>query len=224
MKRGTLAVMLMAPVAWCQTETLHYTINWPSGLSLGEAVMKAERSGDGWSYEMTMEATIPGFPVKGVFRSVVAKGSCSVSFEKDSLHGKRRAREKSSFDREKRVVVRETIGGGKSEIEADSCARDALAFLYFLRNELAAGRVPVPQRIFFGAPYQIRLQHLGAAQMTVGESRIEVDRFSAMLKGPASEMSFEMAFTRDEERVPVQIRLSVALGHFVMELVPRPEQ
>ena len=57
-------------------------------------------------------------------------------------------------------------------------ARDGLTFFYFLRQQLAAGRIPPPDDINFGAQYQISVTYLEAVDITVGGERRKADKNS----------------------------------------------
>ena len=47
-----------------KSETLHFSVNWPSGLSLGEAELTSVYSPSGaWSFSMKVDAALPGFLV-----------------------------------------------------------------------------------------------------------------------------------------------------------------
>jgi hypothetical protein len=225
-----LLLTFMLSAAGAQTvpafdgEKLIYNVNWPSGLSLGEAYMNASRtSGQDaapvWQFEFQIDAAIPGFAVTDHYRSVASADLCSVEFEKNLAHGKRKAREKTVFNQQTGMATRQTIGGGKSEISAGMCGRDALAFLYYVRRELAQGRLPAPQRVLSGAAYQISMQYGGTQMVRTGDSRVEADRLSIAGKGPASAFSFEALFARDATRTPVLIKVPLAMGMFSMELV-----
>jgi hypothetical protein len=204
-------------------ETLRYTVNWPSGLSLGEGTLQTRRVQDpagAKQYTLVLDAAIPGITIRDEYTSRATAALCSLEFEKKSVHGPRKASEKSTFDSERRVLVRVTAGGGgKSEIPIAACAKDALTFLQFLRRELAQGRLPGSQTIYFGAAYQIRLTYAGAQSIVLGSERFESDRLTAAVKGPASESSFEIWFARDPARTPLVIKAPFALGTFSMELV-----
>jgi hypothetical protein len=201
-------------------ETLRYQINWPSGLSLGEGQLHAKRDGDRWNLEMSLEAAIPAFAVIDRFKSLTGPNFCSLEFEKDSVHGARKSKEKTVFDSSRSMAVRTTSnGGGASEFPIAPCTRDALAFLFFVRDELAKGRVPAQQTIFFGGPYQIRLQYKGTQTAKISDVPTEVDKIIVTLKGTASENSFEMYFARDTVRTPVMVRVPFAMGTFSMELL-----
>ena len=210
-------------------ETLTYTVNWPSGLSLGEAQLLAtkqapqEGSPERWELRFTLDAAIPGFSVADRLRSVATSELCSVEFERDTTHGKRSGKELTTFDPSAATATRQTVvpaGGGKSELSPPPCAKDAVTFLYFVRRELAQGRLPQSQTIFFGGPYQIHLEFGGRQRLRVGEEQVEADRISASMKGPASSISFEIFFAQDRTRRPVLVRVPLPLGAFTMELNP----
>jgi len=214
------ALQAVPPADAPAEETLNYTVNWPSGLSLGEAVLRARRAGDRWELEFTLEAAVPGFSVNDSHRSVAGEEFCSVELEKRFRRGNRQGHERTSFDSARGVAVRQTLGGGgQSEIPAPACARDALAFLYYLRRELRQGRLPPPQEIFFGARYQVGFQYLGVQTVRVNDVATEAERLQVALKGPASQHSFDLFFARDAARTPVMVRVSLPTGVFSMELV-----
>jgi hypothetical protein len=202
-------------------ENLRYNVNWPSGLSLGEGSMRTRRLEDGSrEYSLVLDAAIPGVPIRDEYTARATQAMCSVEFEKKSVHGPRKASEKSAFDAGRNVMVRTTsAGGGKSEVPIAPCAKDALTFLHFLRREIGRGNLPSPQTTYFGAAYQIRVTYMGAQQVTVDGARVEADRIAAAVKGPASENSFEIFLGRDQARTPVLIKVPFALGTFSMELV-----
>jgi hypothetical protein len=79
--------------------------------------------------------------------------------------------------------------------------------------------VPAAQTIYFGAAYQIRLTYAGMQQIVVGSERLDADRMTASVKGPASETNFEMWFARDATRTPLMIKVPFSMGTFSMELV-----
>ncbi len=230
---GFLAAgMLLAAIATAGAgsapveETLRYNINWPSGLPLGETEISArslkpdETSGRRWEFTLKLEAAIPGFAVAELHRSVATAELCSVLLEKQSERGKRKAKERTSFDLANQTAVRETLGGGgKSEFAVPACARDALAFLYFVRRELGQGRIPPTQTVYFGSAYEVRLEYGGRQPVVASESRFEADRLLVSIKGPASQTMFEAFFAVDPPRTPVLVRVPFAPGSFTMELV-----
>lgn len=200
-------------------ESLRYSVNWPSGLSLGEALMQSSRSEDRWNFAFSLDASVPGLSMKDGYQSVAAGDFCSAELSKHFLHGKRQGDEKTTFDARGGTATRLTLGGGKSQIAIPACPRDALAFLYYLRHELSAGRLPGPQTVYFGAPYQVRLAFGGRQMVRVNDEPAEADRVTASVEGPASQLTIELYFSRDADRTPVLVRLPLPAGSFSMELV-----
>ncbi|MCS7315270.1 MAG: DUF3108 domain-containing protein [Bryobacterales bacterium] len=221
--RWSLLVALAAGASACcatDEETLNYTVNWPSGLSLGEASLRARSAGERWELEFEIDAAVPGYAVQDRYRSIARPDLCALELEKRFVHGRKRGHERTSFDAERGVALRETLGGGgKTEMAAPGCPRDALAYLYYVRRELAQGRLPRSQEVFFGARYQVNLEYRGFHTVTVNEQRMQADCYEAMVKGPASQHSFQIYFARDPARTPLLVRLSLPLGIFSMELV-----
>lgn len=208
-------------------ETLHYEVNWPSGLSVGEATMSAvhnkevEGAPPRWRFEFRLKAAVPGVTIEDEFVSRTTDQLCSLEFEKNFEHGKRKAKEKITFDQSSGKAERETLeGGGSSEIPIGDCAKDALAFLYHLRDELSRGRIPAAETVLFGAPYKVSLELIGNEKVVVGEKLVEADRLLAQLKGPASEVSFVLVVGKGTARRPLQIHVPLELGNFTMQLVP----
>ena len=205
-------------------EQLHYSVNWPSGLSLGEGQLHTSRTkaGDGpdrMSLEFTLDAAVPGFQVQDRYKSEATLGFCSISLDRKSVHGKKKADEKTTFDPDHGTAVRETAGGGKSELKTGTCGKDALAYLYFLRLELSQGRLPPSQPVFFGSAYQLRVEFAGTQTIKLGETSVEADRLKASLKGASSDIDFEVFFLKDAARTPALVRVPLSLGTFSMELV-----
>lgn len=201
-------------------ETLDYAVNWPSGLSLGEARLQARRAGDRFQFEFTLEAALPGSAVRDRYQAIAGPDWCSLELEKQFVHGQRKGHERTAFDPARRLATRETLGGGgKSELTVPACPKDALTFLFYLRRELGLGRLPPPQTVYFGAAYQLRLDYLGAETLRLGQERVETDRLAATIKGPAAEVRVEVFFARDAARTLVLARAPFPLGVFSMELV-----
>jgi hypothetical protein len=209
-------------------EHLRYSINWPSGLSLGEGDLSASRSVAAHDaparldLAFNLDAGIPGFSVTDRYHSAASPDFCSVEFQKKLAHGKKTADETTRFDNEAQTATRETEGGGKSDMKMSSCGKDALTYLYFVRHELSQGRLPPTQTVFFGAPYQVHLEFGGTMNIKLSEKSIEADKILASLKGPSSDINFEVYFLKDQARTPVLVKVPLALGTFSMELVREP--
>jgi hypothetical protein len=204
-------------------ESLDYSIKWPTGLSLGEAHLRAAKDGDRWEFEFSLDAEVPGFAFSDRYRSLANAELCSLEFDKDARHGKRAAKEKTVFDYHEgsatRTNMAEGAGGGHADIEINNCAYDGLAYVFYARRELAQGRVPQQETVLFGAPYSVRLEYTGAQEVTINEKRRQTDRVLLHLKGPAADSTVEIFFDRDPARTPLIIKAPLALGTFSMELV-----
>ncbi len=205
------------------SEVLNYTINWPTGLSLGEARLRTTRrtTADGPRVETDfhLDASVPGFPVLEDHRSVADGEFCSIDFTKQYTHGKHKADETLSFDQSARKATRETKGGGKGELNTPPCAKDVLSYIGYIRRELGAGRLPPRQSVYYGAAYDLKVEFTGTVPVKVGEASMEADKIVVSLKGPASNISFEIYFSKDAARAPVLVRIPVTLATFSLELV-----
>ncbi len=146
---------------------------------------------------------------------------CSVKLDKTVRRGSRKSEETDTFHQDTHSVTRETHveGGGKSDVDVSDCARDALTFLEFVRNELAQGRLAPQQSVVLGGVYDVRVDAMGVQTLTLGGKQVEVDRVQATIKGPADSFTVEIFFTRDPARTPVRISIPLALGKFTAELI-----
>jgi hypothetical protein len=201
-----------------KSETLRYNVNWPSGLSLGEGQLTSGFEDGKWSFAFLMEAAVPGFVLREGAKAKASAEYCSLELEKNGARGKRKVDETTTFDQKGLTAVRKTGKGGKSDLTIPACAKDALTFLYFLRRELAAGRLPQVQDVYYGAAYRVRVQYTGVQTIRIGGEPVEADVLAAAIKGPASESKAEMFFARDAARTPLLIRSPLALGTFSLEL------
>jgi len=215
-------VALPAPAStaapFSRGEVLNYSVNWPSGLSLGEAQLRVGSAEPGWDFEFTLNASLPGFEVKDHYRSEAGANFCSSRLEKDFVHGTRKTKETVSYDQQKHQAERKTDAGGKSEVAISDCVKDGMTFLYYLRRELASGRLPPAQVINFGAPYEISVAYGDARDVETDGVKQKADRILVSLRGPASSHSFEILFARDKARTPLEVRVPFSLGTFALEL------
>jgi hypothetical protein len=200
-----------------KSETLRFSVNWPSGLSLGEGELSSVLADKRWTFAFKADAAVPGFAVREAAQSKASDALCSVEFTKQSTRGKRVSEEKTTFDSSAMTATRETIKGGKSEIKTSGCARDALTFLQFLRRELAAGRLPAVQPVYYGGGYITRAKYIGTQRIRSGAEMVEADKLELTIKAAASEIPVEIFFARDEARTPMVANIPVALGKFSVE-------
>ncbi len=212
-----------APGVHTGPEQLHYTIDWPSGLSLGEVNMTSspiagENGSATQKFGFTIDAGVPGYSVRDRYSSQASADFCSVEFDKTGSHGSKKIDEKTMFDARMGTATRQTKNGGKTQMNTAACPRDVLTFLYFLRHELADGRMPPPTTLYFGAPYEIRLEFAGTEMLRIGANNIEADRIKGTVKGPASSATFDAYFTKDAARTPVLVKVPLTLGTLSMKL------
>jgi hypothetical protein len=216
-----------APVAQTPTgfpftdEDLNYSLNWPTGISLGEAHLHARHSGANWKFELTLDAGIPGFAVRDSYHSETVPDFCSTLFERTTSHGSRTAKERETIDRDRAIATRQTLSadGGKSEVPVPACLRDALAYLFYARTEMGQGRVPAAQDILFGSLDRIQVQYVGAPIVTVNQKQVQSDQVTCTFKGRAGDYSFDVYFARDAARTPLLVTAPFAMGRFSMELI-----
>ncbi len=200
------------PVA---NESLNYTVVWPSGLSLGEANLSAAHSGNQWTFDLKLSASVPGFTVNDTYHSVADSNLCAAEFDRTTSHGSRKAAETTTIANG--TAIRQTAnGGGKTEISVGDCTHDALTFLFFARRELSQGKVPPAQKIIFGNGYQIALQYTGLQTIKLGDASVQADRVVCSV---GTNYTFEVYFAKDAARTPLLVRVPFALGAFSMELV-----
>ncbi len=218
MKRLLLLAAIPLTLPLPGAEATRYSINWPSGLSLGEAVLEVQTSNGETKHSFVLEASIPGFAVADRFAARATPDRCSIELDKQFAHGKRRGQETTQFRSAEGVAERRTKDGGTSSLPIPPCARDALTYLDWLRAELQQGRLPGPQTIYFGAPYRITLKFAGTQPVTYSGATVVADRLEAVVQGPASENRFQLFFSRDAARKLLMARVPFALGSFTMEI------
>ena len=205
-------------------ERLRYEVAWPSGLALGEAEFHAQEAADGWDFELTLKAGLPTIEIDDSYHSSTDAGLCSREFSKHTRRGKKTANERLRFDRGAKRVERTTITpdgpGGTSFIETPPCAKDALAFLYFLRQSLAMGRIPPPDDLYFGAGYLVTLTFAETLRLSTARGSRQADKILVDVTGPDSRNSFEIYFAKDAARTPLLVRAPFDVGTFSLKLLP----
>lgn len=203
-------------------EVLNYSLKWPGGASLGEAHLNAAKSGDGWQFDFSLDASVPGFAVSDHYHSRANADFCSQELEKQTTHGARKTHEKTVFDYHEDKATRTTLveGGGHTDINISHCAHDGLDYVFYARRELAQGHgVPKEQDVLFGAAYSARMEFAGVQDVTVAGKRYQADHINMYLKGPASDYKLEIFFARDSARTPLVIKAPLPVGTLSMELV-----
>ena len=203
-------------------ESLTYSLNWPTGASLGEAHLRATKDDNGWQFDFTLDASIPGFAIVDRYHSRANADMCSLELEKQTTHGKHTTHEKTVFDYHEGSATRTTLteGGGHTDIGISNCAHDGLDYVFYARRELSLGHgVPQRQDVLFGASYSVRMVFAGVQDVTVGGKHRQADHIILYLKGPVADSQLEIFFARDPARTPLIIQAPLPVGKLSMELV-----
>ena len=225
-----LLPLILPTAAWSQqgfpftNESLKYSINYTSGLSLGEANFSATHSSSqhGWEFEASVNAAVPGFSILDNLHASASDELCSTQFSRDLSNGSKKTREKTTFDEKTGKAHRVTTmptDGGETTFTIPSCARDALTYVYYGRRELGQGRVPHTQDVFFGGPYSAKMDYAGAQNIVIKGKSTVTDHLVISVKGPKSDFSFEVFYARDAARTPVEIRIPAPVGTLTAEVV-----
>jgi len=195
-------------------EDLNYSINWPTGASLGEAHLHAKHAGANWNFSLSLDAGVPGFAVKDTYRADMVPDYCSVSFDRSTSHGSHKVEERQTIDRERATATRT-----KGEIPVPACVKDALTYLFYSRREMGQGRVPAAQEILFGELRTIRVDYVGAPMISVNGKQVQSDEVTCTIGIGSSDYMFDVYYARDAARTPLLITAPFALGKFSMELI-----
>lgn len=169
-------------------------------------------------FQFNLDAGAPAFAVSDRFSSDASGSFCSSEFAKSTSHGSKKTNDKETFDSKTGAVTRGS-GAGKAEIDGAPCGKDALTFLYFVRQELSQGRIPPQETVYFGAPYEVRLSSAGTESIKIGGAPVDADRITAAISGPSSSLSVDLLFLKDPARTLALVRVPLELGTFSMELV-----
>jgi hypothetical protein len=78
--------------------------------------------------------------------------------------------------------------------------------------------MPPRQTVFFGAPYEIRLDAAGTESVKIGNKPVDTEHVKASVDGPSSSISFDLFFLKDKARTLALVRVPLSLGTFSMEL------
>ena len=201
-------------------EVLRYEVVWPSGLTLGEAEFRAQAQTGAWAFEADLTASLPNFEIEEHHRAVADAGLCSQELTKKSKRGDRKTNEVVTFNQTAGTAKRETEGGGGvSTLDIPPCVRDALTYLYYLRQDLAKGRIPPPDDLNFGAQYAVTVTYAETRRVEAAGKSWDSDRILIDLAGPDSAHSFEVFFSKDASRKPLIVRVPFELGTFSLRLV-----
>lgn len=222
---GVLALTGMAvaettpPAPFKNGETLRYDIVWPSGLRLGEAQFSANSNQAGWAFAASLSANLPALTIEDKYSSKTDFALCSTSFKKTIAHGSRKQNEEVEFHQSENQALRRNLADGTTQnLLVPPCARDALTYLYYLRQELAQGRVPPPDDFNFGTQLQLSVSYVETREIEVSGRHQPADRLLVDVAGGEEPINIEIFLGKDEARTPLLIRVPFELGTFSLKL------
>lgn len=226
---GMLAGLFAVPVLRAQElqkrlpalssgETLRFRLLWPSGIAFGEATMTAAAGQNDLHFEMRIEADLPIRRISGsVTSSATRDGLCSTQYHRKMIEGTKTSEENIDFD-QKSHQARRMLGGQSATVPIPACARDPLTFLYYYRNQLAAGSPIDSGSFFLGFERTIEVKPAATETVAVSGRERPAEKFLVTYHTPSTTRTFELWFSSDSRREPVLIRLPSPLAIFSAEL------
>ena len=200
-------------------EVLRYDIVWPSGLRLGEARFTANSNQAGWAFSADISANLPVLAIEDKYESKADFSLCAASFKKVVSHGKKKQNEEITFYQDENRALRRNLADSTTQdLTVPPCARDALTYLYSLRQELAQGRVPPPDDFNFGSQYQISVSYVETRAIESGGKTQQADRLLVDVTGGENPINIELFLAQDPARTPLLIRVPFELGTFSLKL------
>ena len=88
-----------------------------------------------------------------------------------------------------------------------------------MRDEVARGRMPKTQKLYFGAGYDVRMEYGGAETAKVNDVPTEADKLQVNVETANGTLDLVLFLARDEARTPAMVRVPFAMGNFSMEWV-----
>ena len=216
---GLLAAETPEAAPFASGEVLRYDIVWPSGLRMGEARFTANSNQAGWAFSADVSGNLPVLSIEDKYESKTDFSLCSVSFKKVVSHGKKKQDEEVTFNQaENRALRRNLANGTTQDLIVPPCARDALTYLYALRQDLAQGRVPPPDDFNFGPQFQISVSYVETREIEAAGKTQPADRLLVDVNGGENPVNIAMFLAQDAARTPVLIRVPFELGTFSLKL------
>ncbi len=202
---------------WPEGEKLVLSLFWPSGVNLGEATIQSKTVGDVFQISATVEAVLPQNRITYSFDSEVTADLCSRRFRQAVRRGARNWEEVTVFDS---VAGKATVSrdGGKREMAAPKCARDPLAYLYYFRKQVAAGKRPSGDTLFLGGPVSLRIEALAEEKVKISQHGRQGDRYLVTYPGSTGDGFVEIWLERGLRQAPIAVRLPLPLATFSAEL------
>ena len=207
-------------VPFASGERLRYEIVWPSGLRLGDAEFLANSNQAGWAFSADISANLPAIVVQDKYQSSTDFSLCSTRFAKQVTHGRRNQNEEVEFDQSANTALRKNLADSTTQdLVVPPCVRDALAYLYYLRQDLSHGRVPPPDDFNFGPQMQVSVSYVETRKIESRGVMQDADRLLIYVTGGEKPINIEVFLAKDEARTPLLLRAPFELGTFSLRLV-----
>ena len=200
-------------------EKLEYNLRWPSGITLGEATLKATHTGNQMFLEATVDADIPQYHALYTFSSVTDEQFCSQQFRMVLHEGKRIVNDTFEFDQNNHQVHRVRNGRSTTASLSDTdCARDPLALIYYFRQQLALGKLPPGASgvLYLGEAYTVHYD-AAAPGPASGSKAPQGELFNIRVDAPNAP-NLEVSIRNDPQRVPISLRIAFSLGTLSADL------
>ena len=201
-----------------EQESLTYRLLWPSGLTLGEAVLRGSFSGEELHFQFTLETGLPQYNISHSSSSVATKdGLCSLQFQGKTRWGSTDSGETIEFDQTTHLA-RRSRENQTTTASIPECARDPLAFLYYFRNQLALGNTLDSGTFHWGANFSLQIESAGPETVKAGGRQWPAEKYMVTYRGPNSGRTVELWISTDATPKPVRVRVAFPLAVFSAEM------
>ena len=197
-----------------EQESLTYRLLWPSGLTLGEAVLRGSFSGEELHFQFTLETGLPQYNITHSSSSVATKdGLCSLQFQGKTRWGSKDSGESIEFDQTAHLA-RRSRENQTTTASIPECARDPLAFLYYFRNQLVLGNTLDSGTFHWGSNFSLQIESAGPETVKAGGRQWTAEKYIVTYQEPNSVQSVELWISTGSTPKPVQFRVSIPLAVF----------
>jgi len=212
-------------------EKLTYTISWSNIFSAGTAVMEVKKEKIEVNRDVlrfistarTIGLVDKAYTVRDTVNSIVDYRTLeSISYDLNSVHGKKKKLRKSIFDHDEGTVTNSGDGGGVT-LNIPENTQDALSSLYYLRTkqEFVEGKTISVNIHDSGKNWSVDLYVLGRERIKtpVGEFKtVKVKTYPKYEGVFMHKGEIFMWITDDERRIPVLMKSTITIGSIVATL------
>ena len=158
-----------------QDESLHYTMNWPSGLSLGEATLSARKSGDTLGFRSQRQCRRPGIcrerrdSLVGHAEPLLHRTGARLQPRRQEDPREDHVRPEGRNRRRAPRCCRTAARAGKSSFDIPSLRARCADVPVLRAARIGAGPRCPRSTVFFGSAYTVSMDYTGAQNITVAE-------------------------------------------------------